>query len=216
MKSIVTSSESLSQEDKKLVEERFGCVVFDWYGLFERVAAIGSCEHGRYHILSDYSHVELVDAGDGRHEIIGTNFNNDLQPLIRYRTGDHVYLSDEKSCPCGRILPIIDRIEGRIGDYLLGEDGQKIHILNHIPKGVTGLIATQFIQDDPKRIEVQAVVDSRLFDKQQEHILIENTKERLGKSMDVFVTIVDQIQKTKNGKTRQAICTARMPNEKTN
>lgn len=209
LKSIVTSSESLSQEDKKLVEKRFGCVVFDWYGLFERVAAIGSCEHGNYHILTDYSHVELVDAGDGRHEIIGTNFNNDLQPLIRYRTGDHVYLSEKTSCPCGRVFPIIDRIEGRIGDYLIGEDGQKVHILNHIPKGVDGLIATQFIQDDPKRIEVQAVVDSRLFDQQQEHILIENTKERLGKSMDVFVTIVDQIQKTKNGKTRQAICTRR-------
>ncbi len=206
LKSIVTSSESLSQEDKQLIEKRFGCVVFDWYGLFERVAAIGSCEYGRYHILSDYSHVELIDVGDGRHEIIGTNFNNDLQPLIRYRTGDHVYLSNETACPCGRVFPVIDRIEGRIGDYLLGEDGQKIHILNHIPKGVTGLIATQFIQNEPKRIEVQAVVNRDLFDEQQEHILIENTKERLGQSMDVFVTIVEQIQKTKNGKTRQAIC----------
>ncbi|RYU46111.1 phenylacetate--CoA ligase family protein [Aliivibrio finisterrensis] len=206
LKSIVTSSESLSQEDKQLIEKRFGCVVFDWYGLFERVAAIGSCEHGRYHILSDYSHVELIDVGDGRHEIIGTNFNNSLQPLIRYRTGDHVYLSNETACPCGRTFPLIDRIEGRIGDYLLGEDGQKVHILNHIPKGVTGLIATQFIQNEPKQIEVQAVVNKDLFDEQQEHILIENTKERLGQSMDVFVTTVDQIQKTKNGKTRQAIC----------
>ncbi len=206
LKSIVTSSESLSQEDKQLIEKRFDCVVFDWYGLFERVAAIGSCEHGRYHILSDYSHLELIDVGDGRHEIIGTNFNNDLQPLIRYRTGDHVYLSNETACPCGRVFPVIDRIEGRIGDYLLGEDGQKVHILNHIPKGVTGLIATQFIQNEPKIIEVQAVVNRDLFDEQQEHILIKNTKERLGQSMDISVTIVDQIQKTKNGKTRQAIC----------
>ena len=90
--------------------------------------------------------------------------------------------------------------------YATLEDGQKVHILNHIPKGVTGLIATQFIQNEPKQIEVQAVVNRDLFDDQQEHILIENTKERLGQSMDVFVTIVDQIQKTKNGKTRQAIC----------
>ncbi|BBM66526.1 capsular polysaccharide biosynthesis protein CapK [Vibrio alfacsensis] len=207
LKSIVTSSESLSLEDKQLIERRFGCTVYDWYGLFERVAAIGSCEHGRYHILTDYSHVELEDVGDGRHEIIGTNFNNELQPLIRYRTGDHVYLSDETSCPCGRVFPIIDRIDGRIGDYLIGEDGQKVHILNHIPKGVKGLIATQFKQDHPNQIEVQAVVNAQVFDKQQERILIDNTKARLGRSMDVFITIVDQIQKTKNGKTRQAICT---------
>lgn len=207
LKSIVTSSESLSLEDKQLIERRFGCTVYDWYGLFERVAAIGSCEHGRYHILTDYSHVELEDVGDGRHEIIGTNFNNELQPLIRYRTGDHVYLSDETSCPCGRVFPIIDRIDGRIGDYLIGEDGQKVHILNHIPKGVKGLIATQFKQDHPNQIEVQAVVNAQVFDKQQERILTDNTKARLGRSMDVFITIVDQIQKTKNGKTRQAICT---------
>ncbi|MFT6918359.1 MAG: phenylacetate-CoA ligase [Cognaticolwellia sp.] len=209
LKSIVTSSESLSLEDKRLVEKRFKCTVFDWYGLFERVAAIGSCEHGRYHIISDYSHVELVNVGGGRHEIVGTNFNNELYPLIRYRTGDHVYLTNEKFCPCGRVFPIIDRIEGRVGDYLLGEDGQKVHILNHIPKGVAGLIATQFLQDHPNRIEVQAVVDGRLFDKEQEKVLVANTRVRLGKSMEVFVSVVDQIQKTKNGKTRQAICTVK-------
>lgn len=206
LKSIVTSSESLSLEDKRLVEKRFRCTVFDWYGLFERVAAIGSCEHGRYHIMSDYSHVELINVGKDRYEIVGTNFNNTLQPLIRYRTGDHVYLSTEDSCPCGRVFPIIDRIEGRIGDYLIGEDGQKIHILNHIPKGVKGLIATQFIQNNPLKIEIEAVVDNRLFDEQQERILIENTKARLGRSMDVSVSIVETIKKTKNGKTRQAIC----------
>lgn len=206
LKSIVTSSESLNSEDRKLVEERFRCKVFDWYGLFERVAAIGNCEHGRYHIISDYAHVELLPAGDERYEIVGTNFNNLLQPLIRYRTGDHVYLSTETACPCGRVFPIIERIEGRVGDFLIGEDGQRVHILNHIPKGVKGLLATQFVQDELKAIEVKAVVDSRFFDKQQEQVLIANTKARLGQSMEVFVTIVDKIPKTKNGKTRQAIC----------
>ncbi|MGR5409974.1 phenylacetate--CoA ligase family protein [Vibrio sp. PNB22_8_1] len=206
LKSIITSSESLNLKDKRLIEKRFKCTVFDWYGLFERVAAIASCEYGHYHILTDYSHVELLDVGDGRHEIIGTNFNNDLQPFIRYRTGDHVYLSDETSCPCGRAFPIVDRIDGRIGDYLIGEDGQKVHILNHIPKGVEGLIATQFIQDQLDCIEIQAVVEPKVFNTHQEHILIENTKERLGKSIEVFVTIVEKIQKTKSGKTRQAIC----------
>jgi phenylacetate-CoA ligase len=209
LKSILTSSETLSYEDRKLIEERFRCKVFDWYGLFERVAAIANCENGRYHLLTDYSYVEFIDAGDGRHEIVGTNYNNKLYPLIRYKTGDYVYFSDEKSCPCGRVFPIIDRIEGRIGDYLIGEDGQAIHILNHIPKGVAGLIATQFIQNNASTIEVQVVVDIALFDAHQKQILIDNTKTRLGQTMDVFVTVVDKIKKTKNGKTRQAICTVK-------
>ncbi|MEL0654602.1 phenylacetate--CoA ligase family protein [Pseudoalteromonas issachenkonii] len=206
LKAIITSSESLTQEDKALVEKRFKCTVFDWYGLFERVAAIGSCEHGRYHILTDYSHVELLDVGEGRHEIVGTNFNNELYPLVRYRTGDHVYLSDEESCPCGRVFPIIDRIEGRVGDYLVGEDGQKIHILNHIPKGVEGLLATQFIQSSHHEIKVLVVVTPSLFTEAQQEKLINNTKKRLGKSIAVSVEIIDAIPRTKNGKVRQAIC----------
>ncbi|MGI2178560.1 phenylacetate--CoA ligase family protein [Shewanella frigidimarina] len=206
LKSIVTSSESLSYEDKILVEKRFKCTVFDWYGLFERVAAISSCEHGRYHILTDYSHVELLDVGQGRHEIVGTNFNNDFFPLIRYCTGDHVYLSEEVSCPCGRVFPIIDRIDGRVGDYLLGEDGQKIHILNHIPKGVDGLLATQFIQDIKNEVKILVVVDPIVFNILQQEKLIKNVKDRLGETVLVFIEIVESIPRTPNGKVRQAIC----------
>lgn len=210
IKSVVTSSESLSKEDKHLIETRFKCTVFDWYGLFERVAAIASCEHGRYHILTDYAHVELLPAGkteDGRDraEIVGTNFNNLLYPLIRYKTGDHVILTDEKNCPCGRVFPLVDSIEGRTGDYLVAEDGQKVHILNHIPKGVEGLLGTQFVQKKDLSIDVLVVVDEVLFNKAQEDKLISNTKERLGASIEVNVKKVDAIPRTKNGKVKQAI-----------
>lgn len=210
LKSIMTSSESLSKEDKILIEERFKCTVFDWYGLFERVAAIASCEHGRYHILTDYSYVELQpnEGKDGieRAEIIGTNFNNHLYPLIRYKTGDHVLLSKEQKCPCGRVYPLVDSIEGRIGDYLMAANGQKIHILNHIPKGVCGLLATQFIQDCINEVTVLVVVDSKVYTILQERALINNVKERLGGEVSVKIQQVDSISRTNNGKVRQAIC----------
>jgi phenylacetate-CoA ligase len=206
LKSIVTSSEKLSEDDRALIEKRFNCTVFDWYGMFERVAAIANCEHGRYHILTDYSHVELSDCGDGLHEIIGTNFNNSLYPLIRYRTGDHVVLSDEQSCPCGRVYPIIDHIKGRVADYLTGEDGQIIYSLYHIEKGVDGLMATQFVQDFANEIKVLAVADEQMFDGKQQGILIENIKQYLGQSMNIVIECVDCLPKTKNGKVRHAIC----------
>lgn len=169
LKSIMTSSESLSAEDRQVIETRFGCKVFDWYGLFERVAAIGQCEHGRYHLLSDYSHVELLAAGDGRYELVGTNFNNQYFPLIRYKTGDHVHLSENEACPCGRAFPVIERIEGRIGDYLVGEDGQKVHILNHIPKGIAGIMACQFVQSERGQIVVKVVADAEQFNQEQQN-----------------------------------------------
>ncbi len=210
LKSIVTSSQSLSLEDKLLIEKRFRCTVFDWYGLFERVAAIASCEHGNYHVLTDYSHIEFIDQGDGLHEIVGTNFNNSMFPLIRYRTGDYVSLTDKTSCPCGRAYPIIDHIKGRAGDYLVAEDGQKIHHLSQITKGISGLIETQFLQDDTTKITVILVVDTLKFADPQRSQLVNNIKENLGYSMDVEIKYVDSIPKTNNGKTRQVICNVKI------
>lgn len=207
LKSIITSSESLSAEDRQVIETRFGCKVFDWYGLFERVAAIGQCEHGRYHLLSDYSHVELLAAGDGRYELVGTNFNNQYFPLIRYKTGDHVHLSENEACPCGRVFPVIERIEGRIGDYLVGEDGQKVHILNHIPKGIAGIMACQFVQSERGQVVVKVVADAEQFNEEQQQKLISNTQARLGSSLIVTIEIVAALERTGNGKIRQAICT---------
>ncbi|MDQ2165361.1 MULTISPECIES: exopolysaccharide biosynthesis protein VpsH [Vibrio] len=207
IKSVITSSESLSDDDRKVIEERFKCKVFDWYGLFERVAAIANCEHGRYHVLTDYSHVEFLDAGNGTHEIVGTNFNNSYFPLVRYKTGDHVVLSDEKQCPCGRFYPIIEHIKGRVGDYLVGEDGQKVHILNHIPKGVTGIIACQFVQSERGQIVVKVVADAEQFNEEQQQKLIGNTQARLGSSLIVTIEMVAALERTGNGKIRQAICT---------
>jgi len=211
LKSIITSSETLSSEDKALVEKRFKCTVFDWYGLFERVAAIGSCEHGRYHIFTDYSHVELLPAGDtidgqSRAEIVGTNFNNSHYPLIRYKTGDHVILSNETHCPCGRVFPIVESIEGRASDYLIGEDGQKVMIINHIPKGIKGVLGCQFFQRTKHEIEVRVLVNTTVFDSKEQKKLIQNTNEKLGYSISVSVKIVSQLERTKAGKVRQVIC----------
>lgn len=206
LKSIVTSSESLNEEDRKLVEDRFDCKIIDWYGQFERVAAISNCEFSRYHVLTDYSHVEFLQSDDGRFEIVGTNFNNELYPLIRYRTGDFVTLSDESSCPCGRVYPLVDRIEGRIGDYLIAEGGQKVHILNHIPKGVNGLLGSQFVQETRDEIEAVVVIDPSRFDEEQAALLTKNIRDRLGAGVRVKISPVESLPRTANGKVRQAIC----------
>ena len=104
------------------------------------------------------------------------------------------------------MFPIVDSIEGRTGDYLIAEDGQKVHILNHIPKGVVGLIASQFIQDKKNEITILVVTDKNKFNNEQCSILTKNAKERLGESISFKIQEVNNIPRTKNGKIRQAIC----------
>jgi len=52
-----------------------------------------------------------------------------------------------------------------------------------------------------------AVVEPTSFDCVQENYLTQNVKERLGRSMAVEIKYVEALQRTKNGKVRQAICT---------
>ena len=205
IKSIITSSASLSLDDRQIIEERFCCKVFDWYGLFERVAAIANCEHGRYHVLTDYAHVEFLDVGDGRSEIVGTNFNNYLYPLIRYKTGDYVVLSKEKECPCGRVYPIVEKIEGRVADYVYSTDKRKVFVLSQCVKGVAGVMGSQFFQDKHGEVKVNVVAGSD-FSPVEERLLIQNVKDYLGAGMSVRINLVDSLQKSNSGKVRQAIC----------
>ena len=103
LRGVLTSSETLEPGVRALIERAFGVRVFDWYGQAERVAAIGTCEEGSYHVLTDYGGVELLAGEDGLCELVGTTLNNPAMPLQRYRTGDRVVPG--RPCPCCRVSP---------------------------------------------------------------------------------------------------------------
>ena len=156
LRGVVTSSETMDADAQALVARTFGCKVFDWYGLAERVAAIGTCEHGRYHVMSDYSHVEFAAAGDGLHELIGTGYNNPTMPLIRYRCGDLVRLAPPgEVCDCGRVFPIVEEIIGRADDAIKLPDGRRIAacLAGNVFRGVPGILQGQIRQDHRDRLD---------------------------------------------------------------
>jgi phenylacetate-CoA ligase len=203
---IVTSSETLTDADRQLIESRFSCKVYDWYGAFERVAAIGTCEESSYHLLSDYSFVEFSPVGNGQFEIIGTGFNNFLMPLIRFRTGDLVELSEQEGlCKCGRSFPIVQSILGREDDYIKLSDGRRVGRMDHIFKGLTGIAEAQIVQDEPDCIRI-LVVPFGEFSAVNRQSLLENVRQRLGPNIGAKVEIVTHIPRTGNGKFRSVVC----------
>jgi phenylacetate-CoA ligase len=207
LKGVVTSSETLDEAVRHLIEQQFGCRVFDWYGQFERVAAIGTCEHGQYHVISDYSYVELLprEADDGE-EIVGSGFNNFAMPLIRYRTGDDVRRSAlARQCECHREFPLVDAILGRDEDSVLLPDGRSIGRLDHVFKGVEGLLEAQIRQDTVDQLDILLVPSAR-FNGSVESRLLSNVKERVGESIRINIVIRDHIPRTKSGKLRGVVC----------
>lgn len=54
---------------------------------------------------------------------------------------------------------------------------------------------------------VKVVADAEQFNQEQQKQLISNTQARLGSSLNVTIEIVPALERTANGKIRQAICT---------
>ncbi|MCK4829592.1 phenylacetate--CoA ligase family protein, partial [bacterium] len=91
LRSVLTSSETLTESMRNTISQAFECRVYDYYGSAERTCIIHTCEHGSYHVIPEYGLTELIpmdDTADGRCRVISTGFWNMAMPLIRYDTGD--------------------------------------------------------------------------------------------------------------------------------
>jgi phenylacetate-CoA ligase len=201
---VFTSSESLEPEVRRYIEEVFQCKIFDWYGQAERVAAIGQCREGNYHIQEDYSIVELLPGQEeGSYELVGTQLHNHAMPLLRYRTQDFVYLTGDEpeagQCGCGCSFRTINRILGRSYGYLLTPEGYHVSITAHIPIGVDNVIEAQFYQERHGEV-VLKVLSNGKFSAVDREKLISNTLKHTSPHMKVFVEEVDEIPRGPNGK----------------
>jgi phenylacetate-CoA ligase len=197
---VFTSSESLAPEVRMFIERTFQARIYDWYGQSERVAAIGQCGAGSYHVQEDYSIVEFEPAHQGTVEIVGTQLHNLVMPLLRYRTCDYVVpLAAEAPCTCGSHFRRIDHIVGRYYDYLITPEGYHIAITAHIPTGVDNLVEAQFHQDRQGEVTVKVVTNGR-FGPADAQRLVEKVREHTSPHMKVRVEEVPQIPRGPNGK----------------
>jgi phenylacetate-CoA ligase len=188
---VMTSSETLDPHVRAAVRQAFGVPVYDWYGQAERVAAIGTCEQGRYHLLSDYSVAEVLADG----ELVGTSLNNNAMTLMRYRTGDRVALG-AAACPCGRVFPVIDQVAGRAEDVIVLPDGRRIGRLDRVFQGQQdALVEGQVVYRGAGRFLLR-VVAAPSFD---DRALLAAFLLRVP-GVDVEVEHVDAIARGPNGK----------------
>ena len=207
-RAIVTSSETLYPVTRQLLEMAFRCPVFDYYGGGEMAAFIGQCEAGSYHVNPEFGVVEIIR--DGRPaapgetgEIVATGFVNPVMPLIRYATGD-LAVQGAGPCRCGRAMPVIERIEGRVDDVLITPEGRRIGRLDPIFKSAASILEARIVQDanDHVRLEVVPAPD---YSPAGEAVLLEELKRRLGPSMRVDVARLTAIPRERSGKLRMVV-----------
>jgi phenylacetate-CoA ligase len=209
LKAVFTSSETVLDSQRELIERVFRCPIFDLYGNTERTAAITSCEHGSSHILSDYAVVELLPLPSGEHEIVGTALFNKAFPLLRYRSGD-VAEPGDSHCPCGRPFPTVKRIVGRVEGYVWTPEGRAIGRLDHIFKGTKHIRESQIVQEALNRVVIR-IVPAEGFTAEDEKLVLANARERLGPTMHIEVKRVEKIERTPQGKFLAVVSKIRPP-----
>jgi phenylacetate-CoA ligase len=170
LKAVVTSSESLTQEMRDLFYEVYGCKTYNIYGSVEACCLISECEYGSLHISSDIGLIEVLNEHNQPcrlgevGEIVATSFINFDQPLIRYRIGDMIALSENQHCDCGRLMPIVKEIIGRIEDTVVGADGRQIVRFHGIFIDLPEIIEGQIIQHTFTEYEVKVVLQLSLLE----------------------------------------------------
>lgn len=200
LRGIVTSSERLTNAMRLVCSEAFGASLFDWYGQSERVAAIGTCEYGRYHLIEDGGYAELLPQPDGTAAIIATAFENRAMPLIRYRTGDCVLPAPAgERCRCGRAFRLIEAIFGREADAIVTSNGREHVMLDFIFDHVIGLQEAQIVQEEIDVVDILMVLRPGTSLRDVE-IVRSRALERLGPGVQVRLHAVPSITRTAAGK----------------
>jgi phenylacetate-CoA ligase len=201
-RAVMVSSETLFDWQRADIERAFGCRVFDGYSQGEQVAFISQCPMGSMHISPEYGVVELVEH-DGMHEIVATGLMNQAMPLLRYRTGDTAIPDGGASCSCGRGLPTIRSLVGRIDDMVVTPEGTTVGptALGLAFKVIPELCEAQIVQSSPEAIAVSLVVTPK-FGPSHEARVREELHKRLGQRIRIDVGYVDAIPKTVSGKQR--------------
>ena len=161
--SIITSAEVLLPENRELIEAAFGGQVFNRYGCREVSVIASECEyHSGLHVNADALLIEidpLTHSPEGYGRVLVTDLLNRSMPLIRYEIGDIAQWSNQDSCPCGRSLPRLNGIEGRITDFLIMPDGRMVSgpSLALLVGQTPGVHQAQFIQTGPMEIRLDVI-----------------------------------------------------------
>jgi phenylacetate-CoA ligase len=200
-------AEPLQSHHRTVIEQVFGCYVWDFYGLTERVVSASEfeCRNG-LHINWENSYYEVVDGAGrgvgagGYGELVGTSLSNTAFPLLRYRTGDMTSLL-EGECTCGRHSPRMAPVDSKVEDLLVLPDGSMLSASNlTFPfKEARHIRQSQIYQPAADRVVIRVVPDGG-FTGEDETRLIRSLSGLFPRTVRLELERVGDIPRTRSGK----------------
>jgi phenylacetate-CoA ligase len=219
LRELLTLSEPVSSDFRETVLSAWGVPVTDSYTSQEAgIIALQCPEHDHYHIQSENLYVEIVDE-EGRlcrpgetGRVLVSTLHNLAFPLFRYDLGDYAEVGEQ--CKCGRGLPVLNRINGRVRNMAILPSGEQrwphvariYYMLHDLFGDNVPVKQLQLAQTAGDLIEVRLGGMTNVLTPTQETRLAELVREILGHPFRVGFSYPESIPKTASGKYEEFMC----------
>ena len=208
LQGVISIAEPLMHEARLRIERLLGCPVLCRYSASEVGIIASECREKRYHLNVGSSYVEYLkldedrpNSNGGPSRAIVTALSNYGMPFIRYDTGD-IVTPAATLCSCGRLSPLLLRIEGRVLDAITTPDGRPVEAFDLCSQfaDLPEVAQFQFTQLRNGSYRIRIVPSSGYADSMKED-LARRLKGILGGSAAIAVEQVENIPPLLSGKT---------------
>ena len=212
---VSSGGESLTKQNRVLMETVFGTIVTDNYACNEAGEVAWQCHQAKgYHINTDNVVLEILKNGEPvgpgeTGEVVITNLNRYAMPILRYANGDLARLSKEV-CPCGCKLPMLAEIIGRSGQDMCFPNGKTVpwnvlkSAMNH-----NQIRQFQIVQNPNASVTIKYIPESQAGISELEALFSQRFKCLLPSSTQITFEIVSHIPQASSGKSKLVICNYR-------
>jgi phenylacetate-CoA ligase len=210
---VIVSAETLYDFQRAEIQSVFGCKVFNRYGAREVGDVAHECPAGRIHLNIETVFTEFI-VGDRAArpgeaaDIIVTPLDLYGMPMLRYQIED-VGSPGEGTCPCGRSLPLMDMVQGRVQDLIVTRSGRYLtgvffaHLLKELD-----VQRFQVVQDSLDSLNF-SLVPGPDFGPHELDYVERKVREYTADEVELRMHLTDEIPLTASGKHRVTISRVR-------
>jgi phenylacetate-CoA ligase len=212
LREVRTYGEALHSDIRAICRQAWDVPVVDMYSCAEGGYLALQCpEHEHYHVQSESAWLEVLNpeglpcAPGEIGRVVITPLHNFAMPLLRYDIGDYAEVGP--ACVCGRGLPVITRIMGKVRNMLQLPNGD-----TRFPRfgearfpRIAPVQQFQVVQKSLDTIEVILVV-ARTLTSAEEQKMREHVLKHLLHPFRVSFVYVDSIPRAASGKYEDFRC----------
>ena len=204
-----TFAEMLPREARAFLGETWGAQVVDMYTTRESGYLALQCpEQEHLHVQEGVILEVLRDDGSPCEAgetglVVVTTLHNFAMPLIRYVVGDYAELGHP--CACGRGLPVLKQVNGRVRNMMLLPSGKKEWPILGFYRDTLPVRQRQVIQKSLEEVELRLVVERPLTGPEEEEARA-TLRAKLGHPFRVTISYHTEIPRSRGGKFEEFRC----------